>query len=347
MANLSIAKNMLKTSYRVSTVPSAEQLFNLLADLTPDIILLDVEMPVMDGYHTMKKLKSVSDWAEIPVIFLTAQADESSEMTGLSLGAVDYVLKPFSAPLLLKRIENHLFIDEQKKKLKAANYELTESLNRKTQQIARMQGAVISMVADLVEFKDDVTGGHVARTQGYLEVLLDQMQRDGVYSAEMSDWDRDFLLPSAQLHDVGKIAISDTILNKPGKLTPEEFEIMKTHTTIGVNAIRRIEKRLEEHAFLIHARLFAGGHHERWDGTGYPAGLKGTDIPLEGRIMAIADVYDALISKRPYKNSFSVEEANRIILEGTGTHFDPALAQVFSKVAGQFADIVKKNLGHA
>jgi putative two-component system response regulator len=167
------------------------------------------------------------------------------------------------------------------------------------------------------------------------------MIEEGVYRDEISDWDMDYLLPSAQLHDVGKIAISDLILNKPGKLTPEEFEIMKTHVIIGVQVIKRVEDNATEHNFLKHARLIAGGHHEKWDGSGYPAGLSGTAIPLEGRLMAIADVYDALISKRPYKRPLSANDARQIIEGGRGTHFDPELVDVFSKVSDQFANVVK------
>jgi putative two-component system response regulator len=202
---------------------------------------------------------------------------------------------------------------------------------------------VLNTVADLVEFRDDVTGGHVSRTQEYLKILLEEMIAGGVYMDEIYDWDLDYLLPSAQLHDVGKIAISDLILNKPDKLTHEEFEIMKTHVAIGVQAILKIEKNAEEHSFLKHARLIAGGHHEKWDGTGYPVGLGGKDIPLEGRLMAIADVYDALISKRPYKRPLSTDDARHIIEEGSGLHFDPILVEVFSKVAGQFAEIVRNS----
>jgi putative two-component system response regulator len=175
----------------------------------------------------------------------------------------------------------------------------------------------------------------------YLELLVDKMQKDRIYAEEIAAWDMDFLIPSAQLHDVGKIAISDAILNKPGRLTPEEFAQMQQHVPIGVEAIDRIAKKTTEHAFLLHARAIAGTHHEKWDGSGYPAGLRGRDIPLEGRLMAIADVYDALISQRPYKQPVTAAEAERIIVEGRGTHFDPVLVDIFQSVAGSFADIAE------
>jgi putative two-component system response regulator len=187
-----------------------------------------------------------------------------------------------------------------------------------------------------VESRDDITGGHVERTQRGLAVMVEGLQDFGLYLDQMQDWDTELLLQSSQLHDVGKISISDAILNKPGKLTPEEFEEMKKHTAFGVKIIEKIEAGTSENDFLKHAKIFAGTHHEKWDGSGYPAGLSGEDIPLQGRLMAIADVYDALVSERPYKKAFTKEEAVRIILESKGTHFDPVLADVFEQVADRF-----------
>jgi putative two-component system response regulator len=339
--NLTAGKAILKDLYKVYPAPSAEIMFDLLENIIPDLILLDIEMPDKNGYEALKELKADERWRDIPVIFVTARSDEGSELEGLSLGAIDYVTKPFSAPLLLKRIENHLFIESQRKQLKDFNENLEEKVNQKTAQVTNLQNAVLSTVADLVEFRDGVTGGHVVRTQQYLKLLVDQMVADGVYEEEIEDWDLEYMLQSAQLHDVGKIAISDLILNKPGKLSDDEFDNMKTHTSIGVEAIRKIENNTDEHSFLKHARLIAGAHHEKWDGSGYPAGRSGTDIPLEGRLMAIADVYDALISPRPYKRPFSTEDARKIIIEGSSTHFDPLLVEVFVKVADQFDKIVK------
>ncbi|GHU32611.1 two-component system response regulator [Spirochaetia bacterium] len=341
LTNLAIGKEMLKNQYRVYPVPSAKIMFDLLEDVIPDMILMDIEMPEMNGYEAIKRLKNQELWTEIPVIFLTAKTDEGSELEGLSLGAIDYVTKPFSAPLLLKRIENHLMIESQKKQLQEFNASLEEMVRQKTAQIFNLQNAVLSTVADLVEFRDDVTGGHISRTQKYLKILLDKLVEEGIYSEEISSWDMDYLLPSAQLHDVGKIGISDLILNKPAKLSVEEFEIMKTHTVIGVEAIKKIEQNANEHAFLRHARRIAGTHHEKWDGSGYPYGLHGQSIPLEGRLMAIADVYDALVSTRPYKKPFSIDEARKIIEEESGTHFDSILIDVFSRVADQFAEVAR------
>jgi putative two-component system response regulator len=193
----------------------------------------------------------------------------------------------------------------------------------------------------MVEFRDDVTGGHIERTQSYLKLLVDKLLAERVYWEEVSSWNLEFLIPSAQLHDVGKIAISDTILNKPGKLTVEEYEIMKTHARVGESAIEGIMKTIPDNDFLYHAKIFAGTHHEKWDGSGYPRGLKHSAIPLQGRLMAIADVYDALIAVRPYKQPLTTQEAERIILEGREKHFDPVLTELFQELSPQFAQIAE------
>jgi putative two-component system response regulator len=202
---------------------------------------------------------------------------------------------------------------------------------------------MISTVADLVEFRDRCTGGHNIRTQLYMKTLIEGLLEKGLYQEEILTWDIENVLSSAQLHDMGKIAISDTILNKPGKLTPVEFEVIKTHVDAGIKAIDRILSKTAGNQFLHHARKIIGTHHERWDGTGYALGLKGVDIPLEGRIMAVADVYDALVSWRPYKDPYSHEEAVRIIENGAGKSFDPALVEVFRSVKNRFREIMTDN----
>ena len=342
-ANLAVGRNLLKPYYEVYPVPSAAKLFSILEKFIPDLILLDVNMPDMNGYEAIIKLKSNPQYAEIPVIFLTAKNDEESELEGFDLGAADYVTKPFSGPLLLRRIACQLLLEEQKRdiiKSHAALKDYADNLeikvSEKTSEIFNLQNAVLSTVVDLVEFRDKFTGGHITRTQHYLKTLVEESIRDGVYADQLCEWNSEFYLPSSQLHDVGKIAISDLILNKPGKLTNDEFEVMKTHVSVGVEAVKRIMGETTEHAFLHHALFFVGAHHEKWDGSGYPAGLKEKDIPLEGRLMAIADVYDALISDRPYKRAYSHEKACEIIEEGSGSHFDPVLVEVFKKVKDRF-----------
>ncbi|MDR0198074.1 MAG: response regulator [Oscillospiraceae bacterium] len=336
ISNLMIGRNVLATVYDVFTVPSAEKLFKLLEKVEPDLILLDVEMPDMNGYETIKELKSDHATEHIPVVFLTARNDTGSELEGLSLGAIDYISKPFSPPLLLKRIEVHMLVEEQKKQLENQKRELQnyndnleEMVEEKTKTILELQNAVLETVAELVECRDDITGGHIERTQNYLKILLEGLKKRDIYAEETKDWDIDLLIQSAQLHDVGKISISDNILCKPGKLTPEEFEEMKNHTLFGGKVIERIQERTTSQTFLDYTRTMAITHHEKWDGTGYPHGLKGKGIPLEGRLMAIVDVYDALVSERPYKKPFSHEEAVRIIKEGSGTQFEPTLVDLF------------------
>jgi putative two-component system response regulator len=214
--------------------------------------------------------------------------------------------------------------------------ERTEELQQRTEELQHLQYSIVYVVADLVEKRDQETGGHIERTTAYIKILLDAMLEQGVYVDEICDVDFDLFVSSARLHDVGKIVISDTILNKPGRLTDEEFVIMKTHAEEGVKIIDQIVSRAGNETFLRNAKLFAGFHHERWDGNGYPNKLSGTDIPLQGRVMAFADVYDALISERPYKKSFSHDEAMKIMLDNAGTQFDPVIADVFHKVEDQF-----------
>ena len=339
VANLTAGKNMLKDTYEVFPIPSGEKLFLLLQKITPDLILLDIEMPGMNGYQVITKLKEDEATAGIPVIFLTSWSDPESELEGLSLGAVDYVFKPFSPPLLIRRIENHLLIESQKQSLEDYNKNLQQKVEQKTRQVLELQNSILNTMAELVEFRDGTTGGHIARTQSYLQLLVEHLLSEKIYWNEVSSWHLEFLIPSAQLHDVGKIAISDTILNKPAKLTSEEFETMKQHAIFGENAIDSIMRTTTENDFLKHAKTFAGTHHEKWDGSGYPRGLTGTMIPLEGRIMAIADVYDALIALRPYKQPMSAQEAEDIILKGRETHFDPALTDLFKVLSPQFAEI--------
>lgn len=338
-ANLATGRWMLKDDYEVYPVESGARLFELLEKIPVDLILLDVKMPEMDGYETLRLLKNDNNLATIPVIFLTAMKDKENELEGLSLGAVDYIGKPFCAPLLKTRIKNHILIAEQNKELQYYNNRLEHEVDDKSQQVLNLQGTMLHAVTELLEFRDGNTGWHIYRTQNYLKLLIEESQRMGIYREVMRDWNTELLVASAPLHDLGKIAICDAILNKPGKLDDDEFEIMKLHVDYGVKAIENIERFSKEARFLRFAKPIVASHHERWDGRGYPLGLAGQDIPLEGRMMAITDVYDALISVRPYKPAFSTAEAERIINEDSGTHFDPQLIEVFNRVAPRFADI--------
>ena len=330
--NLASAKEALKDHYRVMTLPSAAKMFTMLEKVTPDLILLDIEMPEVDGFEALCQLKENESQADIPVIFLTSMTDAEVEVRGFQLGVIDFITKPFSAPVLVNRIKTHLDIDEIIR-------ERTAQLRQKTVQLQHLQNAIIFSFADMVENRDQGTGGHVERTATYIKILVDAMAEHNVYPEKIKELDIEQFVSSARLHDVGKIAISDLILNKPGKLTDEEYDIMKTHTTEGEKAIDQIASRTDDVEFLRNAKLFAGCHHERWDGKGYPRGLKGSDIPIQGRIMALVDVYDALVSERPYKKPFTHEEAVKMIMENAGSQFDPMVADVFSKASAQLAAV--------
>ena len=341
IVNLSNARNALVQKYDVFTVISGNKLFRLLEQVIPDLILLDIEMPEMDGYEVLEILKRSGTTAGIPVIFLTAVIDPTSELKGLNLGAIDYVTKPFSRELLIKRIEMHLFIEAQKKRLETYSSNLEEVVEDKRKTIFELQNTILRTVAELVESRDNVTGGHIERTQNYLKFLVDAMLDHDVYAEELSTWDVGLFIMSSQLHDVGKISIKDNILLKPNKLTTEEFSEMKNHTAFGMNIIKKIEEGTRENAFLRHARILAGSHHEKWDGTGYLQGLKGEEIPLQGRLMAIVDVYDALTNSRPYKEAFSHSTAMGIIEQGVGSHFDPKIGRVFLEHEKELEQLAK------
>ena len=330
--NLMAVKVALDGIYKTFAIPSAARMFRLLEKITPDLILLDIAMPEMDGFEAMQVLKSDRKLSPIPVIFLTAKHDAVSEIQGFEMGALDFIYKPFTPPVLIRRIETHLE---------------TDRLIKESQQAVRdIHNATISVIADTVENRDKITGGHIERTQIFLTILINELIRGGIYADQILGWDADLLLPSAQLHDVGKIVISDLILNKPGKLTDDEFNLIKQHCTEGERIINQIISKTKDDGFLHHAKMFAGYHHEKWNGMGYPRKLSSEDIPLEGRIMAVADVYDALISKRPYKNPFSHEQAVEIIKNDSGTHFDPHIVKAFLNVADDFekelSSIIKK-----
>jgi putative two-component system response regulator len=327
--NLKMARNTLMSLYDVFTVPGAEKLFLFLEKTLPDMILLDVLMPEIDGYEAMRRLMRDERTKHIPVIFLTSKTDTGSEMEGLSLGAVDYITKPFVPQLLLKRVETHMLMESQKEELKYINANLEHIVDMKTSAVVELQNAMLATISELVECRDDVTGGHIERTARTMRLLVKKMVEQRVYLDELTSWDIELFLQSSQLHDVGKISIHDNILLKPDKLTTEEFEEMKKHAIFGEEIIDKIQKNTHENAFLTHAKIMAGTHHEKWDGSGYPRGTIGKNIPLQGRIMAIADVYDALVSKRPYKEPFSHERAMQIMRESRGSHFDPTILDAF------------------
>jgi putative two-component system response regulator len=341
--SLKMGRTALSDTYDVFTAPSAEKMFALLAQHCPDMILLDIDMPGMSGYEAIKLLKQNDATRGIPVIFLTGMSNADDEVNGLSLGAVDYISKPWRPALLLKRIELHLLFEAQKqtlkdqqKQLRNFNENLMAMVEKKTQTVMELQKAIIKTMTELVEYRDDITGSHIEHTQMGTQILIDALLKHNDYHPQITAWDIDLLLQSSQLHDVGKIAISDNILRKESALTADEFEEMKKHTTFGVAVIEKIEESTKESEFLNYAKIFAGWHHEKWDGTGYPHGTRGKNIPLQARILSIVDVYDAITSERSYKPARPHQDALQIILDGRGTQFDPALVDVFMSVQGQF-----------
>ena len=342
ITNLTAGKKALSASYNVFTLSSGALLLEMLENVMPDIILLDVNMPDLDGYETLKVIKGSKKTTDIPVIFLTSLNSVETELKGLSLGAVDYITKPFSPPLLLKRLELHLLVESQKNDLLRFNQQLAHLVEEKTATVVDLKNAILRTMAELVECRDEITGGHIERTNRYIKALIDGMKRCGIYEYEVSQLDENLVLQSCQLHDVGKISIRDSILRKPSKLDPEEFEEVKNHAAFGEKIILKLKENTADSSFLEYARIFAVSHHEKWDGSGYPLGLKYEEIPLLGRIMAIADVYDALVSQRPYKPCLSHEKAIKIILDCKGTHFDPVLIDLFKNIHSDFERIAEE-----
>jgi len=325
--NLMTAKEALTGHYNVITLSSAGNMFELLKDVQPDLILLDILMPVMNGFEALERLKADPNLTDIPVIFLTSKTDTDTEIRGFELGVIDFIGKPFSKPVLLNRIRAHL--------------EIEDIIRVRTEKLIRLQSSMVSVLANMVENRDKLTGKHIERTAKYIEILLRAMIESGLYSSEIEEWTVEGIVNSARLHDLGKIVVSDLILNKPGKLTDDEYESIKTHAAEGENIISDIVNEAGYEDFLYNAKLLAGSHHERWDGRGYPRGLMGEDIPLQGRVMAIADVYDALVSERPYKEAYSHVKSVGIIRENSGTQFDPQLVSLFLQVSDLFAEVVQ------
>lgn len=323
--NLSRAEEALESYYDVMTIPSGAGMLKLIQKVTPDLILLDISMPEMDGFEVLARLKSHDDHRSIPVIFLTGLSDVETEVKGFEMGVVDFINKPFSYPVLLNRVRLQISVNEL--------------IKERTSQLERAHRNLIFILSDLVENRDKGTGGHIERTTQYIRLLVKEMIKQDVYADQLINWDMEMVSACAILHDIGKIGVSDIILNKPDALTTGEFESIKTHAANGADIIDKVIARAGEDAFLSTAKLFAEYHHEKWDGSGYPHGLKGEKIPIHGRVMALVDVYDALVSERPYKKAFSHEDAARIIMEGAGRHFDPKVAEVFYSVRDKFMEI--------
>jgi len=342
--NLKVMSGLLKDDYRVKIANSGEKALAVAAALPhPDLILLDIMMPEMDGYEVCRRLKADPATREIPVIFLTAKAEVKDEEAGLKLGAVDYITKPISPPIVLARVETHLKLKASADFLKDKAQFLETEVGNRTREVAAIQDVTILAMASLAETRDSDTGNHIRRTQHYVAALARKLQSHPRFAAVLSDGYIDMLFKSAPLHDIGKVGIPDRILLKPGRFEPTEFEIMKTHTTLGRDAIEHAEQSLGTPvAFLSMAKEIAYGHQEKWDGSGYPQGIGGDHIPVSARLMAVADVYDALISRRVYKEGMPHEKAVAIIREGAGSHFDPDMAAAFLELEAEFKAIAQR-----
>jgi putative two-component system response regulator len=342
--NLVLMSGLLKDDYRVKVANSGERALKIaISDNPPDLILLDIMMPEMDGYEVCKRLKAYPQTRSIPVIFLTAMAEVADETKGLSLGAVDYITKPISPPIVLARVKTHLKLKAAADFLLDKNAFLKAEVERQTRQVEAIQDVTILALASLAETRDNDTGNHIRRTQHYVRALAEQLREHPRFSRQLDDDRIAVLFKSAPLHDIGKVGIPDRILLKPGKLDDDEFEVMKTHTTLGHDALARAEYILGTKVdFLTVAKEIALSHQEKWDGSGYPQGLSGDDIPMSARLMAVADVYDALISKRVYKDGMAHDKAAEIIRNGGGLHFDPDVCEAFSGIEDEFRLIAER-----
>lgn len=342
--NIDILVDTLESDYEISVAMDGKSALECIDLDKPDIVLLDIMMPEMDGYETCEKIKSNDITKDIPVIFLTAITDIDSKTRGFEMGAVDYITKPFEILEVRSRVKTHLALKLANQQLADQKYILEDKVIERTKEISLTQEVTIEAIASLAEYRDPETGGHINRTKNYVKIMAERLMQKQEYEDILNDKIVEMYYKSAPLHDIGKIGVKDEILLKPGKLTSSEFEEMKMHTMFGTNVLAMSSKKLGENSFLKYAMEFSKYHHEKWDGTGYPQGLKGKNIPLTGRIMAIADVYDALISKRVYKPAFSHERAVEIIREDSGSHFDPELVELFLQISEDFRDIAQKYL---
>ncbi len=334
--NLDVIKGLLSEQYQILGAIHGALALKIAAAQLPDLILLDVMMPEMDGYEVCRRLKSNPLTREIPIIFLTAKSEVEDEERGFELGAVDYITKPISPPILQVRVKTHL-------SLRNYSRSLEKMVEQRTEQLLQIQDATMLAMGALAEHRDPETGSHIHRTQSYVKVLAEQLQQHPRFSGQLSAEQIDLLHKAAPLHDIGKVAVPDAVLRKPGRLLSEEYRQMQQHAIAGRDVILQAESALDqEQPFLVYAREIACSHHEMWDGNGYPEGLKGEEIPLSARIMAIADVYDALVTPRVYKEAFTHQKAVSIIEEGRGSHFDPDMVDAFMVVESQFDQIARE-----
>jgi putative two-component system response regulator len=339
-ANLSLLGGLLHTHYTVKAVNHGAKALKIASLEQPDLILLDIMMPDISGYDVCRQLKAEKHTQHIPIIFLTSKTEVESEEIGMSLGAVDYITRPINPDILLSRVRAH-FIDASHARTMRVNNEYLEfEVVKRSRELAALQQVTILAMASLAEVRDQDTGNHLRRTQNYMRVLGNQLRKYPRFVNDLNDSVIEMMFKCAPLHDIGKVGIPDRILLKPGRYEPHEFEIMKTHPTLGYEALVHAQESAGETiAFLEIAKQIVYSHHEKWDGSGYPQGLVGDAIPIPARLMALADVYDALISRRVYKEGMSHARAAKIIVDGWGKHFDPDVVDAFLDVADEFQAI--------
>lgn len=335
--NLRLLLEILGKDYQVYLAPSGERALEFLRFHIPDLILMDLEMPGMSGYEVIRRLKRDALWREIPVIFLTAQGGHEKEQMAFELGAVDYILKPISAGVVKIRAGLHIELGSYRRKLEVM-------VELRTDQLRRTQDCILDMLANMTAYRNGETGAHIKRTTFYTQAMVEKLQSEPRPGYQLSEAYAQAIVKSAKLHDIGKVAMPDMILLKPNQLDHDEYEIIKQHTVYGAQILDNAMDDLgDTSSFLNVAREVIIGHHERWDGTGYPYGVCGGEIPLSARIVAIADVYDALISRRPYKEPFSHAEAVEILQKDAGTHFDPTLMELVEGIFDRFEVIAREH----
>lgn len=342
--NLTVLGELLSDHYRVRAANSGPAALQAVARRPlPDLILLDVMMPGMSGYEVIETLRNDPGTRGIPVIFTTAMDAIEDEEHGLVLGAVDYLTKPLRPAIVLARVRTHLELKHARDALQQDNVALGAEVSRRSRENQHLQEVALRALARLAETRDNETGNHILRTQATVERLAQLARHLPEYAGELDERSVELMAMSAPLHDIGKVGIPDRVLLKPGKLDAEEWALMKTHSRLGADAIARaIADTARPAAFLAYAHAIALYHHERWDGSGYPDGLAGTAIPLAARLMAIADVFDALLSRRSYKAAMPVEEVRRIMATGSGNHFDPTLLACFLAHFDEFCRLAQR-----
>ena len=342
-ANLSLLAGLLNKTYRVQLANSGIKALELAVRQPPDLIVLDVMMPEMDGYETCRRLKADERTRHVPVLFLTALTRPEDEARGFEVGGADFIHKPFNPVTVKARVATHLQVKAWQDMLRDRNAWLQGELESRLREVDRLRDATFYVMISFAEFRDEDTGNHVKRTQEYVRTLATWLANRPGSGVQLDADEIDQIARSAPLHDIGKVAIPDGILLKPGKLTTEEFTVMKTHAMQGWEMLRRAAERMggESGPMLRYAMQIARYHHEKWDGSGYPEGLQGLDIPLPARLMAVADVYDALISRRPYKDPMPHDKALLLLVEGSGRHFDPAIVEALMATHEQLAQIAQ------